>query len=57
MKAVLLRHPRTGGEWACPVAAVDGWLAKGWERADAAPALAEPVTAEALPAPKNAKEK
>lgn len=32
---VKLRHPKTGGEWSCPAAAVDGWLAKGWQKADA----------------------
>jgi hypothetical protein len=35
MKTVLLRHPQTKGEWACPVAAVNDWLEKGWTRASA----------------------
>jgi hypothetical protein len=55
MKTVLLRHPQTTGVWACPVAAVDDWLAKGWERqpapdqtTDAAPAV--PVEVAVAPA-------
>lgn len=35
MNAVKLRHPKTGGEWMCPVGAVEAWLARGWLRADA----------------------
>ncbi|MFG3340531.1 hypothetical protein [Glycomyces sp. NPDC048151] len=32
---VKLCHPKTGGEWMCPEAAVEAWLAKGWKKADA----------------------
>lgn len=39
---VKLRHPKTGGVWMCPADAVDGWLAKGWERADAVSVTAVP---------------
>jgi hypothetical protein len=35
MHAVKLVHPRTGGEWMCPAGAVEAWLAKGWQRAEA----------------------
>lgn len=37
---VLLRHPKTKGEWACPTAAVEAWIAKGWEKVPAATAKA-----------------
>lgn len=30
---VLLRHPKHGGTWECPAAAVDAWIAIGWRRA------------------------
>lgn len=32
---VKLRYPKTGGEWMCPAEAVEAWLAKGWQKADA----------------------
>lgn len=51
MKAVLLRHPITGGEWACPPAAVDGWVAKGWKRAsETVPAALNDDEVPAVPA-------
>ena len=36
MELVKLRHPKTDGEWMCPAGAVEGWLAKGWKKANEA---------------------
>lgn len=44
MKRVELRHPKTGGVWSCPADAVEGWLAKGWKKADSAAAAALAAT-------------
>jgi hypothetical protein len=45
---VWLKHPDTGGYFRCPAAAVEDWLANGWEVADEPPAESNPVTAENL---------
>ena len=41
MQLVKLRHPETRGEWMCPAPAVEAWLAKGWQRAEAETAAAK----------------
>lgn len=47
---VWLRHPDTGGAFHCPVAALNAWMALGWERGEAPvevnPAIAERVAFE-----------
>lgn len=45
---VWLKHPDTGGHFRCPAAAVDDWLANGWQVAGEPPAEPNPVAAEHL---------
>lgn len=47
MDRVWLRHPETKGHFECPAAAVDDWIAMGWERSDP-PEEPNPVIAEHL---------
>jgi len=42
-----LHNPTTGGVWQCPNAAVDDYLALGWERSEA-PSPPNPAIAERL---------
>lgn len=42
MSHVLIRNPITGGEWDCPQAALDRYLADGWELVNPDPPAPKP---------------